>query len=177
MKICAFLEKDLTDEAIDHVMEMSTFKNMKTDPKANYKDLLETKRYTSATMRKGLFPHSYLFCIIILTQPLSRLMVGKKWASNDNRLAHVWLPLSEQVLQVTGKISSQWHRMNNLREFSWSRWKTFLWPSSGRWKTESCMAANHANLCTDTSFLGSVLEIFHLKGLAWMSFGGFVLIA
>lgn len=57
VKLCAFLEKDLTDEAIDHVAQMSTFKNMKTEPKANYKDLIETDRYKSETMRKGVvFP-------------------------------------------------------------------------------------------------------------------------
>ncbi|KAM3863092.1 amine sulfotransferase-like [Diretmus argenteus] len=54
VKLCAFLGKDLTDEAIDHVVEVSTFKNMKTIPKANYKDLVETKRYAKETMRKGI---------------------------------------------------------------------------------------------------------------------------
>ncbi|XP_047429860.1 amine sulfotransferase-like isoform X2 [Mugil cephalus] len=53
VKLCAFLGKDLTDEAIDHVVEMSTFKNMKTNPKANYKDLLEADKYRKPTMRKG----------------------------------------------------------------------------------------------------------------------------
>ncbi|XP_029306106.1 amine sulfotransferase-like [Cottoperca gobio] len=54
VKLCAFLGKDLTEEAVDHVVEMSTFKNMKTNPKANYKDLVETKRYSAKTMRKGI---------------------------------------------------------------------------------------------------------------------------
>lgn len=54
MKLCAFLEKDLTDEAVDHVVEMSSFQNMKTNPKANYKDLIEKTRYMKETMRKGL---------------------------------------------------------------------------------------------------------------------------
>lgn len=62
MKLCAFLGKHLTDEAIDHVVEMSTFRNMKTDPKANYKDLIETHRYKKETMRKGLFPRWCLLC-------------------------------------------------------------------------------------------------------------------
>ncbi|KAI9543891.1 hypothetical protein NQZ68_004939 [Dissostichus eleginoides] len=53
VKLCDFLGKDLTDEAIDHVVEMSTFQNMKTNPKANYKDLVEKQRYSSPTMRKG----------------------------------------------------------------------------------------------------------------------------
>lgn len=56
MKIGAFLGKELTDEAIDRVVEASTFNNMKKNPKANYKDLVETSLYTSVTMRKGLFP-------------------------------------------------------------------------------------------------------------------------
>lgn len=62
VKLCAFLGKDLTDEAIDRVVEMSTFKNMKTDPKANYKDLVEVHRYKTETMRKGLSPRWVLLC-------------------------------------------------------------------------------------------------------------------
>uniref|UniRef100_A0AAQ4RQK4 Sulfotransferase n=1 Tax=Gasterosteus aculeatus aculeatus TaxID=481459 RepID=A0AAQ4RQK4_GASAC len=54
VKLCAFLEKDLTDEAVDRVVEASTFKSMKTNPKANYKDLVETGRYKGETMRKGV---------------------------------------------------------------------------------------------------------------------------
>ncbi|XP_059212906.1 amine sulfotransferase-like [Centropristis striata] len=54
VKLCAFLGKDLTDEAIDHVVETSTFKNMKTNPNANYMELLEKQRYQKDTMRKGV---------------------------------------------------------------------------------------------------------------------------
>ncbi|XP_059201278.1 amine sulfotransferase-like [Centropristis striata] len=54
VKLCAFLEKDLTDEAISDVVESSIFKNMKKNPKANYKDLVANERYTKITMRKGV---------------------------------------------------------------------------------------------------------------------------
>ncbi|XP_049447009.1 sulfotransferase 1E1-like [Epinephelus fuscoguttatus] len=54
LKLCAFLGKALTDEAIDHVVEMSSFKHMKTDPNTNYKELLEKQRYQKETMRKGV---------------------------------------------------------------------------------------------------------------------------
>lgn len=57
VKICAFLGEELSDEALDGVVEASLFKNMKTNSKANYKDLVETSLYSSATMRKGLCPH------------------------------------------------------------------------------------------------------------------------
>ncbi|XP_074474224.1 amine sulfotransferase-like [Sebastes fasciatus] len=54
VKLCAFLGEDLTDEVIDHIAETSTFKSMKTNPKANYKDLVLNNIYQKETMRKGI---------------------------------------------------------------------------------------------------------------------------
>ncbi|XP_062257204.1 amine sulfotransferase-like [Platichthys flesus] len=54
VKLCSFLGQDLTDEAIDLVVESSTFKNMKTNPNANYMELLEKECYKKETMRKGV---------------------------------------------------------------------------------------------------------------------------
>uniref|UniRef100_A0A3P8Z0N0 Sulfotransferase n=1 Tax=Esox lucius TaxID=8010 RepID=A0A3P8Z0N0_ESOLU len=52
-KICRFLERDLSEAEIDKIVEKSTFKNMKHDPKANYDFLPEDRLKKGQFLRKG----------------------------------------------------------------------------------------------------------------------------
>ncbi|XP_028978394.1 amine sulfotransferase-like [Esox lucius] len=52
-KICHFLERDLSEAEIDKIVEKSTFKNMKHDPKANYEFIPEDKLKKGQFLRKG----------------------------------------------------------------------------------------------------------------------------
>ncbi|XP_071469979.1 amine sulfotransferase-like [Marmota flaviventris] len=41
LKICRFLEKELSEEVVDTVVKQASFQNMKTNPQANYDDIVK----------------------------------------------------------------------------------------------------------------------------------------
>lgn len=57
LKISSFLEKELSEEDLDAVVNQATFQNMKLDPQANYDYILKAKNWTrtkeGAFLRKG----------------------------------------------------------------------------------------------------------------------------
>ena len=57
LKICSFLEKELSEEDVDAVVRQATFQNMKSDPRANYEYLISknlgTRNDQGTFLRKG----------------------------------------------------------------------------------------------------------------------------
>ena len=57
LKICSFLEKELSEEDVDAVVRQATFQNMKSDPRANYEDVIRkeigTRNDQGTFLRKG----------------------------------------------------------------------------------------------------------------------------
>ncbi|ERE85550.1 amine sulfotransferase [Cricetulus griseus] len=55
LKICSFLEKELSEDDVDAVVRQATFQNMKSDPRANYEDVKTEigARNDGGFLRKG----------------------------------------------------------------------------------------------------------------------------
>ena len=57
LKISSFLEKELSEEDLDAVVNQATFQNMKLDPQANYDYILKSENWTRTNegdfLRKG----------------------------------------------------------------------------------------------------------------------------
>lgn len=57
LKICSFLEKELSEKDVDAVVRQATFQNMKTDPQANYEQIIKheigTRNDVGSFLRKG----------------------------------------------------------------------------------------------------------------------------
>ena len=56
LKICSFLEKELSEEDVDAVVRQATFQNMKSDPRANYGNIINKEigaRNNGYFLRKG----------------------------------------------------------------------------------------------------------------------------
>lgn len=56
LKICSFLEKELSEEDVDAVVRQGTFQNMKSDPRANYGNIINKEIGTRSNgyfLRKG----------------------------------------------------------------------------------------------------------------------------
>ena len=57
LKICSFLEKELSEEDVDAVVRQATFQNMKSDPRANYENIIRkeigTRNNEATFLRKG----------------------------------------------------------------------------------------------------------------------------
>ncbi|XP_057618487.1 amine sulfotransferase-like [Chionomys nivalis] len=56
LKICSFLEKELSKEDMEAVVRQATFQNMKSDPRANYDDIkkeIGTRNNEGTFLRKG----------------------------------------------------------------------------------------------------------------------------
>ncbi|XP_068606055.1 amine sulfotransferase-like [Brachionichthys hirsutus] len=82
-KICTFLGKNLSEEDVEKVVEKSTFKNMKEDPKANYKNSLKKGDF----MRKGQISDWKNYFTVAQSERVDRLLQER---IGDLSLKFVW---------------------------------------------------------------------------------------
>lgn len=91
LKISHFLEKELSEEDVEAVVKQATFKNMKSDPKANYEDITRkevgTRRNDGHFLRKGVIGDWKNYLTVEQSERFDRIFQRKM---KDFPLKFIW---------------------------------------------------------------------------------------
>ncbi|XP_074189577.1 amine sulfotransferase isoform X1 [Rhinolophus sinicus] len=90
LKISHFLEKELSEEDVEAVVKQATFKNMKSDPKANYDDIIHKEvgtRNDGHFLRKGVIGDWKNYLTVEQSERFDRIFQRKM---KDFPLKFIW---------------------------------------------------------------------------------------
>ncbi|KAF6364693.1 hypothetical protein mRhiFer1_009822 [Rhinolophus ferrumequinum] len=90
LKISHFLEKELSEEDMEAVVKQATFTNMKSDPKANYYDVIHNEvgtRRNGHFMRKGVIGDWKNYLTVEQSERFDRIFQRKM---KDFPLKFIW---------------------------------------------------------------------------------------